>query len=150
MLTHQKFMNEYLLPKFDKINRMVTVNISDLKADVTTKGFWSGFSRGCSLKIGDDASPNSDEGDAKYRFTKTNPFGEPNSSFLESLVGVKGDPTAKVWSYPFETTLSRNAVTWYTCFKEEPIKVHKTDKYLDFLYKAEHWGEAQSMSISHH
>lgn len=43
MLTEKKFLEEYLLPKFDKINRMVKIDLSDLKAEVYTEGFCSYF-----------------------------------------------------------------------------------------------------------
>ena len=134
MLTHQKFLTEFLLPKFDKMNRMVKMDLSDLKAEVYTKGLYSYFSRDVKIAIGAGVKEGYDAGDAAYRFLK--------ASTIEQMI-TKLIP-AGVW---FDTPLPTNALVWYWYFIDEPMNKHSEDRYLNIGYNAEHWGRTASMLI---
>jgi hypothetical protein len=123
MLTEKKFLEEFLLPKFDKMNRMVKIDLSDLKAEVYTKGLYSYFPRDIQLAIGAGVHAGPDDGDAQYRFQKI--------------------PAPKDMSFP--TQLPSDALKWYWTFIDDEMKAHNSDRYLNFGYKAEHWGEAKSV-----
>ncbi len=125
MLTEKKFLEEYLLPKFDKMNRMVKIDLSDLKADVRTEGLYSYFPHDIKLAIGAGVHAGPDPIDAQYRFQKK---------------------PAPPEGMSFPTVLPSNAMTWYWTFIDDEMKVHKYDRYLNIGYKAEHWGEATSVS----
>lgn len=131
MLTSQKFIDEFLLPKFDKMNRMVKTDLENLKADCRTSGLYSYFDRNIDILIGAGAKSEFDPEDAKYRFGKDLNIGGLSLSNASNMF--------------FPTQLPSNAITWFWSFKDNDMKVHNSDRYLNIGYKAEHWGEATSM-----
>lgn len=131
MLTHQKFLDEYLLPKFDKMNRMVKIDLSNLKATVRTDGNHAYFDRDIDVVIGAGVTSGLDKDDAQYRFTK-------GTNFSQAMTGILSGQS-------FPTVLPPNALTWYWSFNDEPMDQHREDRYFGILYKAEHWGKASSM-----
>jgi hypothetical protein len=137
VLTKKKFLDEYLLPKFDKMNRMVKIDLSNLQADVHTDGFVARFARNIHIDIGAGFSTAPDPADANFRFVAGDNF--------KSMPG--GDMIMKAM---FPTTLSADALTWYWSFRDEPMRVHNTDRILNILYKCEHWGEADSKCYYSH
>jgi hypothetical protein len=136
VLTKKKFLDEYLLPKFDKMNRMVKVDLKNLQADVLTDDFVVKFTRNVHIDIGAGFSTEPDPTDANFRFAAgTNFTGNVGSLIMRAM---------------FPTTLSPDALTWYWSFQDEPMKVHNTDRYLGFLYKCEHWGDTSSKCYKWH
>jgi hypothetical protein len=137
VLTKKKFLDEYLLPKFDKMNRMVKVDLKNLQADVYTDGLKVFFPRNVHIDIGAGFTTEPDPTDADFRFVAGNNFG-----------GIaRADILLKA---VFPTTLSADALTWYWSFEDEPMKVHNTDRVLNIFYKCEHWGEASSKCYNSH
>jgi hypothetical protein len=134
MLTHQKFLDEYLIPKFDKMNRMVKIDLSNLKATVETKGFSAYIDRDIEVAIGAGVHSDVDEGDAKYRFSK--------GGSIE--LKVQGSVASGL---DFPTTLPPNALKWYLYFIDEDMHQHDDDRFIHIGYKAERWGDASSMLI---
>ena len=133
ILTHQKLLEEFLLPKFDKMNRSVKTDLSGLKAEVHTKGFYSYFKRDVRIEIGAGVATGFEPMDANYPFTRDQSLDNIMRFMPSSLV--------------FPTRLPSNALTWYWQFKDEPMSQHNPDRYLGFMYNAEHWGQAASMCI---
>ncbi|KAL9106678.1 MAG: hypothetical protein Q9227_008330 [Pyrenula ochraceoflavens] len=133
MLTYQKFWNEFLLPKFDKMNRLVMVDLKSIKAGVYTKGLYSYFSRDLSIAIGEGVTSSYDAKDKDFR------FGKEDSSGINNI--LKALPA----NLFFPSTMPTNALVWYWHFIDTPISDHNTDRYLDIGYKCEHWGNATCM-----
>lgn len=134
VLTKKKFLDEYLLPKFDKMNRMVKVDLSGLQADVHTDNLTVYFPRNVHIDIGAGFSIQPDPADANFRFVKGNMFG--GAGILEQAV--------------FPSPLSTKALTWYWGFQDEPMSVHNTDRIWNIFYKCEHWGRASSKCCNSH
>jgi hypothetical protein len=131
MLTKKKFLDDYLLPKFDRLNCMVKIDLSDLKADVWTEAITSHFSRDIRIAIGEGLQKLKESPqDQSYRFKPETDFNRQMGNLLFGAV--------------FQTQLSPNALNWYWAFKDEPMRVHNDSRYKLIVYKCEHWGEADS------
>lgn len=124
MLTHRKFLDEYLLPKFDKMNRMVKIDLTGLKATIRTVSKIAYWSRDVTVVIGAGVQPGTVKDDAEYRFMK-------GTSSSQAMTG-----TLSGESYP--TLLPANALTWYWSFHDEPEDKHGEDRFFGILYKTEH------------
>jgi hypothetical protein len=67
------------------------------------------------------------------------------------LSGVSGLMKTLAIAYAhdkFPTKLSNKALIWYWSFIDEPMSVHKEDRYFNIEYKAEHWGNASSTCLT--
>jgi hypothetical protein len=143
LLTHRKFINEFLVPKFDKMNRMVKIDLSNLKAGVRTEGLTAYFSRDVDIAIGEGVKPGYDKGDDAYRFKTWDDF--------MNMVNAKRDPLQRMGGFltalatmKFPTVLPSNALRWYWCFTDDIMSEHNEERFLSIGYKAEHWGKAFS------
>jgi len=134
VLSRKKFVDAFLLPKFDKINRMVNVKLRDLKADIEAHGVMFNYSRSITVATGEGVTSLEPEiGDHPFRFKdpghEDHPF--PNVS-MEHEFGK----------------LPSNHLQWHWSFQNQSLKEHNSDRGWNFLYKVEHWGRAESETDS--
>jgi hypothetical protein len=129
VLSGRRFINDFLLPKFDKINRMVEVRVGHIGADVMVSGWFFRLDRNITVTVGEGVRSMAREaGDEQYRFKPS---------------GHQGDRYGSVTSDREFGTLPNDHLQWYWNFSDYRRNPPQRDKgRLGFEVK--HLGEVES------